>query len=94
MTQEVWIKVKEYRKLSERENARIRKQRSRDKLSAAAKGGNSEAVKKLKAHRESSRIRATKYANEVRQAKKRKKVLKKQNVQRENKKSARPDLLV
>ena len=52
--------------MSARENARIRKTKSRQKLLAAAKGGNSKAIKKLKADRDSTRVRAS-------EAKKRKK---------------------
>lgn len=52
--------------MSDRENARIRKANSRQKLLAAARGGNSEAIKKLKADRDSTRVRAS-------EAKKRKK---------------------
>ena len=77
------MKVVKHRKFRLREKARVRKEKSRQKLRAAAKRGDASALKKQKAEVDAARIRSASYARKRRGEKMLKKTVNKQTAHRE-----------
>ena len=61
MVQGFYAQVAKFRKLAQREKSRRRKYAAREKLKAAAKSGDAEAIVKVKAYKEANRIRSAEY---------------------------------
>ena len=77
----MWMKVVRHHEFRQREKARVRKQKSREKLCAAAKRGDVAAMKKQKAEEEATRTRSALYASKRRGEKRLKKEVKERIVQ-------------
>ena len=61
---ELYERIMEWRRLRRRSLGRVRKERARKKLRAAAKEGNAEALMKVESIKKADRVKSAKYLNE------------------------------